>query len=278
LHAEQQSDELQAAICVEAKMALDPRDVNELQKALNDAAGKASALCARLDGAHLEGASLQNGKFGCVMSGRFACASLRGADLRFAKLQGSSLSRAQLDGTHFDQGHLQCADLEGAFLISAVFHGANDRAMFTVYHDSIVWGGTMTRITTSLAAIFLLSQVTLGHTQVDGNKPEPLDDSSSDHLVARDLTSLRLDCRKTGTAEKDKTKPWVHCKGEVATLLFRMLGSQSFGVEAIEVKKTNGVRYLERWSKQNLVVCWEHLEETNGDPIAIVFYECGVPS
>jgi len=136
----------------------------------------------------------------------------------------------------------------------------------------------MTRITTSLAAIFLLSQVTLGHTQVDGNKPEPLDDSSSDHLVARDLTSLRLDCRKTGTAEKDKTKPWVHCKGEVATLLFRMLGSQSFGVEAIEVKKTNGVRYLERWSKQNLVVCWEHLEETNGDPIAIVFYECGVPS
>jgi hypothetical protein len=135
----------------------------------------------------------------------------------------------------------------------------------------------MIRITTSLAAIFLLSQVTLGHAQVDENMPEPLDDSSSDHLVPRDdLDSLRSDCRTTGTADKDKTKPWVHCKGQVATLLFRMLGSKSFGVEATEVKRPNGVRYLQRWSKQNLIVCWEHLEETNGDPIAIVFYECGM--
>jgi hypothetical protein len=140
-------------------------------------------------------------------------------------------------------------------------------------------GATMIRITTSLAAIFLLSQVTLAHTQVDGNKPEPLDDSSSDRLVAPDdpLGSLRTACRKIGTADKDKAKPWVHCRGEVATLLFRLLGNKSFGVEATEVKKRNGVRYLERWSKQNLVVCWEHLEETGGDPIAIVFYECGMP-
>jgi hypothetical protein len=136
----------------------------------------------------------------------------------------------------------------------------------------------MIRITTSLAAIFLLSQVALGQTQVDGNIPEPLDDSSSDQRIAQDLKSLRSDCKKTGTPDQNKTQPWVHCKGQVATLLFRMLGSPTYGVAATEIKTKKGFRYLQRWSEQNLVICWEYLEETKGDPIAVVFYECGVPS
>jgi hypothetical protein len=129
-------------------------------------------------------------------------------------------------------------------------------------------------ITTSLAAIFLLSQVTLGHTQVNENAPEPLEDSSSGYFVAG-LPSLRLNCRDTGKADKDNR--WVYCQGEVATFLFRMLGSQHSGVVTTEKKTKKGVRYLHRWSEQEAVACWEQLE-SNGDPIAIVLYGCAVRS
>ena len=155
-------------------------------------------------------------------------------------------------------------------------------------HLRLCMGGTMIRITTSLAAIFLLSQVTLGHAQsepripfppAEQNEPvtptepgltqerEPLDTSSPR------LDSLLKECR--GNNRNTPVPGWfLHCNGEPATRLFQMFGNAPFNIPAIE-KTYNGRRYLERWLKSpdREIGCWERVE-VSGDPVVIAFYDC----
>jgi hypothetical protein len=135
----------------------------------------------------------------------------------------------------------------------------------------------MIRTTASLAAIFLLSQITLGHTQADAGKLEPLDpsdfssESPSYSSLGEGLDSLRTDCAKNGKLSKngyDKI-----CVGQTATLLFQMLGRA--GAPAKEIKY-GSKRYLERSSNIPEIKCWQIPEVTDGDPIVVVVYRCGV--
>ncbi len=130
------------------------------------------------------------------------------------------------------------------------------------------------RITTSLTAIFLLSQVTLGQAQVKTDEPELLNPSSH-NFVQPNLNSLRIDCEK---GHNTNVKGYKHCTGEVAARLFQMLGNKPFNAKATEMTYNNDNRYLGRSLEgpNPITQCWQSLEASNGDPIVIAFYECAV--